>query len=174
MADSTSIDLEGVYAGDRVAIGDAIRELQRAIGYEVESPVIRPQDGEWHYYTPIWSSASNPQPSLGNGTLTGLFSRVGRVVHFKIQFSAGNNTTFGTGVWSFQLPFRGPFQFRAMGSALAFDSGTNFRVGMTYLTAAQTCSVVFDSDTNVVQATQPFTWANGDALYIEGTYDAAP
>jgi hypothetical protein len=152
----------GVNAGDINLLGSNGRIYEAAYASGM---------GYWTSYTPTWASAANPQPAIGTGTITGKYTRIGNTVHFKIQVAMGGTTSFGTGVWTFSLPVSGQFQFRALGAAAALDSGTNYRVGMTYLTAAGTCSVVFDSDTNTVQPTQPFVWASGDALYIEGHYD---
>lgn len=128
--------------------------------------------GYWTDYTPTWTG-SGGNPSIGNGTLTGSYSRVGDTVSFKIQLVIGSTTTLGTGTWHFTLPVTGTFVHRAMGAAGLLDSGTGYQTGMAYLSAAGTCSAVFHGDTDLLRATGPVAWATGDNVYIEGSYQAA-
>lgn len=58
---------------------------------------------EWTDYTPTWVT-SGTQPSIGNGTLKGRWTRVGGLIHLRISMVAGTTTTFGTNAWSFGLP----------------------------------------------------------------------
>lgn len=54
-------------------------------------------------YTPTWTS-SGTAVALGNGTLTGHYLKIGKLVFYSISLVAGSTTTFGTGTYNFALP----------------------------------------------------------------------
>lgn len=60
--------------------------------------------GEWTPFTPTWSSVSNPQPSIGNGTVKGRCRRDGSVGFVRYHIKVGTTTTFGTNEWRLSLP----------------------------------------------------------------------
>lgn len=60
--------------------------------------------GAWTPYTPVWTS-SGTAPATVNGSLVGFYAKVGRLVTAKIAMYSGSSTTFGTGYYSFSLPF---------------------------------------------------------------------
>src|SRR5579864_7885838 len=59
--------------------------------------------GAWASYTPSWTGSST-NPSLGNGSLTGRYTQIGKVVLFSVVLTAGSTTTYGSGFWTFTLP----------------------------------------------------------------------
>ena len=58
--------------------------------------------GAWTTYAPTWTSSTNP--SIGNGTLSGRYRRIGKTVDIVVTMAAGSTTTFGAGAYSFSLP----------------------------------------------------------------------
>lgn len=54
-------------------------------------------------YTPVWT-ATVTNPSIGNGTLSGRYSRSGGVVTVSGQIVIGSTTTTGSGIWRISLP----------------------------------------------------------------------
>ncbi|MEU0831304.1 hypothetical protein [Streptomyces sp. NPDC005969] len=60
--------------------------------------------GAWTTYTPTWTAATT-NPSIGNGTLTGRYMKVGRTVTVSLLLIPGSTTTLGSGVYLFGLPF---------------------------------------------------------------------
>lgn len=54
-------------------------------------------------YTPVWTS-DGVQPVLGNGTLTGSYSKVGQLVVAQFELVVGSTTTFGSGNYTFSVP----------------------------------------------------------------------
>lgn len=62
------------------------------------------QQGAWTSYPVTWTS-SGTAPAKGNGTLVGYYSKIGRQVTVKIEFNSGSTTTFGTGYYTWSLPF---------------------------------------------------------------------
>lgn len=61
------------------------------------------QQAAWTSYTPTWSSTGTAV-ALGNGTIVGYYSKVGRLVTVKISLDTGSTTTYGTGNYTFTLP----------------------------------------------------------------------
>ena len=59
----------------------------------------------WVTYTPVWTSGGTA-PAIGNGTLAGRYSITGKTVNVIINMIAGSTTTFGTGSYTFSLPFQ--------------------------------------------------------------------
>jgi hypothetical protein len=59
---------------------------------------------EWQNYTPVWT-ASTTNPTLGSATLGGRYSLVGKICHVEGELATASNTNFGSGTYSFTLPF---------------------------------------------------------------------
>ena len=57
----------------------------------------------WTTYTPVWST-SGTSPSLGDGTLKGLWRRAGDSMEIIIRLTFGSTTTPGTGNFQFSIP----------------------------------------------------------------------
>lgn len=53
-------------------------------------------------YAVTWNGTS---VSLGNGSLNGRYMLIGKWCVATVEFIAGSTTSFGTGAWSFSLPF---------------------------------------------------------------------
>lgn len=71
---------------------------------EVEVPGVGAAIGDWNSYTPAWTSYSNPQPALGNGSIGGRWRRVGDSLECCIFIRTGTTTTYGTDDWFFSIP----------------------------------------------------------------------
>lgn len=59
--------------------------------------------GDYATYSPSWTAAS-VNPTIGNGTLTARWTRVGRQIHYLGTLALGSTSNGGTGVWSMSLP----------------------------------------------------------------------
>lgn len=59
--------------------------------------------GAWTSYTPTMT-ASTTNPTLGNGTLVGAYTKVGRSVTVRIHYIFGSTSTAGSGNYSWALP----------------------------------------------------------------------
>lgn len=130
----------------------------------------------WTSYTPVWTS-SGSAPGLGNGTLTGAYVQVGKIVHFRIRLRAGSTTTFGTGSFRFTLPVETIAVFSGAGevigqAALLDNSDPQRYIRHAYTFSETICSLVDEAGAAVTN-TVPFTWASLDNLSIVGTYEAA-
>jgi hypothetical protein len=126
--------------------------------------------GVWAAYTPAWTAAVNP--AIGNGSLTGRFVRIGRMITVHIRMRAGTTTTFGTGNWVFSLPTG----TRAAGS-LDLVSGTSLTFDDS--TTSVSNSIVFSDTTGASGTIQtpwnsafPMAWTNLDVMSIDFAYEA--
>lgn len=128
-------------------------------------------DYERGTYTPTWTG-SVTNPAIGNGTLSGTYVKIGRLVHVDILMQTGSTTTYGSGVWSFSLPFTATSTAGA-GVVSALDSGTANRVGAVQILTTTTIGMVSDGGGNNWGALIPQTWANGDYLKASISYIAA-
>lgn len=121
-------------------------------------------------FTITWKGATT-DPTLGNGTNTFKYQRIGRALKIHGRITMGSTTTFGSGVYSFLLPLSGvTADGYCVGSAYALDSGTALRAGVA--TIADGASAIFinsDAAVNFWQPTLPQTWANGDELRFDIT-----
>lgn len=112
-------------------------------------------------YTPVWT-ASVANPTLGNGTLTGRYYRLGKQVRAIIKLQFGTTTTGGTGTWSFSLPFTANTSVGGNGIATLIKAGGNNYVASTLLATVTTFITIFNASANNVDANNPFVWANLD------------
>lgn len=127
----------------------------------------------WTSYTPTWSGTGTP-PSIGNGTITGKYKKIGRMVTVSIGMLVGGTTTFGTGTWTFSLPFNSVNTFPyETGAVLCLDNGTSYFVGTAKIDTATTLSCYYNTGGTIDRDT-PFTWAagSGDYLLVTLTYES--
>lgn len=131
----------------------------------------------WESWTPTLTNLT-----LGNGTVTAKFQRVGRTIHYRFEFKMGSTSAVGSGP-QFSLPVQPHADYvdiaSPIGSCFLRDAGTATFHGSVRYRATGIGEVVTAGDlTNGVQAvsaTAPFTWAgaNEDRITAIGTYEAA-
>jgi len=127
------------------------------------------EEGTW---TPSLSNFT-----LGNGILTGQYTKIGNIVHITFRLDAGSTTTFtGSADGISGLPFS---------NALASNTGyltasnpSNNWFGFTQQYSTGTASnylqwVTSSSNHQVGSATQPFTWGSSTIMRFNMTYRAA-
>src|SRR5262245_308636 len=97
-------------------------------------------------YTPTWS-ATGTAPSLGNGSIQGKYWRLGRLVLYRLVFTAGSTTTFGSGAWLFTLPFTAADAL-GNGSVIMKDNSAGLiKLGASFYASVSALSVTYDGDT---------------------------
>jgi hypothetical protein len=139
--------------------------------------------GAWTAYTPTWTS-NGTAPAIGNGTITAAYTQIGKTVHFRMDFTFGSTTTFGSGTaYRFSLPVAakalstnhginvggyfedaGVTAYAPVGARMASGSTTNFELLHVSGTGG---------GAGVISPSTPFAWGNGDFIRIYGTYEAA-
>jgi hypothetical protein len=122
-------------------------------------------------YTPTITAASGGF-SLGNGTLTGYYSKRGDEVAVYIKFVFGSTSNAGTGAWDISSPIAARTEIEPTGTCLMLDSGTAYRTGISRHRIDGTARIqaFIDSATAAVGSATPITWATGDEMYIAIRY----
>jgi hypothetical protein len=116
-------------------------------------------------WTPTLSGSGS---AVGNGTLTGTFSRSGQVVTFTIRFFLGSTSTIGSDV-TFPLP---DF-IRNMGiTAMLNDATVAAYVGGVWPVTGGIRMMKGDLSA-FVGTSNPFTWVAGDEITVQGSYGTA-
>jgi hypothetical protein len=121
-------------------------------------------------YTPSWT-ATSVNPAIGNGSITGSYSKHGKIVKFEILITMGSTTTFGSGAWRLTTPSAmSSTPVTNLFTALLTDTGTaNYpAVGLALTTT--TFELWTHAAANQVFSTQPHTWASTDVLRVTGWY----
>lgn len=125
-------------------------------------------------YNPTWSTVTGAQPSIGNGTLTGEWTRVGDLVTFTIRLTFGSSSNAGANSWQFTLPSTPVGRTSFSGTVYDVSSdATHAIVGVT-----DTNKVVMRRSPGTgalvgMGQSAPFTWATNDTLEMTGTYRVA-
>jgi hypothetical protein len=175
-------DLISATAADtpaRLAVGANTAPL---VADSTQSTGLRWDNDAWTSYTPVWTT-SGTAPSLGNGSIAGVYKQRGKVVDFRMYMVAGSTTTFGTGNFFFSLPVNAALQsvgsLVSQGWAYDVSAGRYFYVtvdtgdSVSKMTIRTLNSSATDAYLNTVTATAPMTWASTDTIWIQGTYEAA-
>ena len=163
--------------------------------YETDTDQIRTYNGSawkvtgaapWTSFTPVIAGLG--APTVGNGTITGEYCRVGDTVHVYIRLVVGSTTTFSTTSTVFQVPSAvvpAPGS-RHLGNVSYFDQSTSVYVpGACETNSGATGIALQWFITNAVgtaerwaqltTTVQPFAFTNLDEIILSITYrtDAA-
>lgn len=130
--------------------------------------------GIWSTYTLAWTAATT-NPAIGDGILEGRYTLIGNTVHVNIYMYAGSTTTFGTGVWSFSLPFTAANISGHYGGTLIMrDSGIRsyIRIADITPTAAVVTNFIEDqTNSYTIDASTPFAWGKDDYLRLNLVFE---
>jgi len=137
----------------------------------------------WRSFTPLWTDATT-DPVIGNGTLKGVYRRVGDSAQVKVLMVAGTTTTFGSGGgWRFSLPLglsmdRTSDKINEAGG-FAYPNGFGWIFSPTSAQRQALFIGVEGSDTDdviafrtggsTIDANEPFVWTTGDSVTFEYT-----
>lgn len=141
----------------------------------------------WTSYSPTWTT-SGTAPAIGNGSLTGAYQQLGKTVFFRIRFTAGSTTTYGTQAWQFGLPVAAHSYYTTASTNQSFpgagymeNSGVlgynavgafmNATLGASKFAITVVASAA--SAVDLVSSSVPFTWGTADYISFGGTYQAA-
>lgn len=120
-------------------------------------------------YTPTWTGAS-ANPSIGNGTLTGYYVKIGRLAVVHIIIAAGSSTNEGTGAWFLTTPYNVDTDYgnTVCGIATYYDSSASaFYTGIVTINETGGSSKVQARTSNAAPST---VWGSGAPVTI-GTDD---
>lgn len=165
---------------DYSAIQTAVNALITALGGGSANQVLQAVDSthvQWggapSTYTPSWLS-SGVAPALGNGTITGRYIQIGKLVYVQIKLTIGSTSTFGTGSYFFDLPVGAHAADAYNVTVQAFDtSGSAFYAGSARPNGGSVLPITLAAPVGDYNANVPFTWAVGDTLTLTMVYEAA-
>lgn len=135
--------------------------------------------GAWQSWTPTWTNLT-----IGNATQTAKYKQIGKTVHFYIDIVLGSTSSVSTTA-DFTVPVTavsrdGLATTQPYGIARYFDtSASATALGFCFYKSTTTAVPhYFAVSGSLVSSggftsTAPFTWATGDNIHIQGTYEAA-
>jgi hypothetical protein len=167
------------YTGNTSGFFIPVNDSGNTTTYKVTRETLLGSQIPWSAYTVTWSSQSNPQPVLGNGTITGYYTTIGKTVFVRVKLNWGTTTSGGTGDWRFSLPVNAAssdgiqFPCSMLNNGFAWYQGT---VNGTYTGSVDKSSIISQSNGGVnsseaVTNSHPFTWGNLDSLQFNGSYE---
>lgn len=128
---------------------------------------------DWESYTPVWTAGSS-NPTLGNGTITGLWGRSGKNIEGTLRLTVGSTTTFGSGTYYFSIPSEYSIDSiqsakGVFGYAYIFNNNlrsTNTFAGVIPLSNTNTFRLDFFPGGGSVAQGSPITLEDGDVIVI--------
>ena len=131
-------------------------------------------------FTPVWVS-SGTAPALGNATLTGRYAQIGKQVHCYGRIVFGSTSTFGSGTYKFGLPVlaaANAVNSRVGGPVELFDTSASATgLGRAQITDnnrfAANYGATYLGTLTAIGPAAPWTWATGDIVAWNLTYEAA-
>jgi hypothetical protein len=134
--------------------------------------------GAWQAYSVAWT-ASTTNPAIGNGTMTGRYALTGKTCHVSIKIVPGSTTTFGSGTYTFNVPFASSNDTVEYGGFARLSSGGNVYIGQSAIGAnVNTFNATFPQSGSPalganMSPTAPTTFASGNLLRLQLTYQIA-
>jgi|10_taG_2_1085330.scaffolds.fasta_scaffold28741_2 hypothetical protein len=132
--------------------------------------------GDYEAFTPSWTNVT-----LGSGaTNAGFAAEINELVFFEIGLVLGSSSSIGGSI-SFAVPVGTAAStinpWGPIGTAICIDvTGGVYAqclltlVGQTVYMHALLTSGTYGTRALNVNATRPFTWADGDKIYLQGMY----
>ena len=122
-----------------------------------------------------WTPSSRTGVTIGNGTETSRYVKVGRTVMFSYLFSLGSTSAI-TGDFTFRLPFDIAREQSCNAHLTDFATGTFSGIGLLannlcYVRAINAAGTY--GNTQALSATVPFTWGTSDYIVVAGLYEAS-
>lgn len=130
--------------------------------------------GAWTSYTPTLGGTGW---AIGDGTISGVYCQIGKVVHFSANVTFGSTSTYGSAAATITLPITAKDTQRYAINARCGDASTGNVYQLAVYPSSTTVVVLRTIGTDGIGAqvisTAPFTWATTDTIRINGTYEAA-
>lgn len=123
---------------------------------------------DWQTFTPAWT-ASTTDPTIGNGTITGAWRRVGDSVEILGYILWGSTTTNGSGAHYFGFPSGVVMDTAKLVGATAQNNTLGWATYHNSGVAVLPMSVVWDTTTRVYFN----VWQNSAAIAVQGQFSDA-
>lgn len=150
-----------------------------AQGQVLTADIMNQIGAAWETWTPTLTGMS-----IGNGTVTGRYGRIGKNIFCKLDIIFGSTTTM-TGPLDISPPFTAQSNYGFLGeisgSVLCRDVSANQYYVMNLIVISTTTfrvtRLIQNGPTEVgigdISATTPMTWAVGDFITMQFMYEAA-
>lgn len=145
-----------------------------ATGDTVTSTDLNTIAGAWDTYTPTISGTGW---ALGNGTISGRWKKIGRLIVARVEIVFGTTSTYGTGALAVSLPTTAAWIGTPGGQGIAIDTGTEtfplvINIGVNFEPQCINASTTYGNFDNVTSTT-PHTWANTDVIRFTAMYESS-
>jgi hypothetical protein len=166
-----------------VSCGNFDAVLSTGAGYTWSLPTARtdsrPTLGTytaWTTYTPTFSAATGG--TIGNGTIAGRYTQIGKLVTLSIYFTFGSTTDQGSGQFKFTTPVAASASTYGFfgGIALGNQPGQAAYTGLVGFAGDANHVVIFAVGVDTVGGwgiNQPAAWSTGEEIRLSITYEAA-
>lgn len=131
------------------------------------------EGGAWTSWTPTWTNLS-----VGNGTVSALYYRAGRLIVWKLKLTFGSTTSV-SGAIRFSLPVAAStgVEFdNTFGTFVDATGSRHFSISQSISTTVLQANMVNSVGGYVVQvvtsSTEPFTWTTNDQIFYSGSYES--
>lgn len=141
----------------------------------------------WTAFTPTWTAATT-NPAIGNGTISGAYCQINKMVVARYSIVAGSTTTYGTGDYYVSLPVSASSAYArgdAVGTGILNDNNNDdYVVTVCFADATKlaffvpkavytSISTADDIRAQTWQYNRPFVFGNTDSIRFSITYQAA-
>ena len=126
-------------------------------------------------YTPAWT-ASTTNPVIGNGSISGIYQRINKLIVGQIFIVCGSTTTYGTGFYRFSVPFAIGNNNVTMANLQLLDGSAGYAayIGMGIPVTPGGTTVEFRTHgAGTFTPTVPITLGNTDQIRVQFIYEAA-
>lgn len=137
----------------------------------------------WWFIGNSWESWTPTFSNLSGGTLDyAKYHKFGKTVHYRIKYTLGSAGVAGDVLFSLPVVEATDYSqtgVEPMGQVVLRDAGTAVYTGQVVWVSAETAAIrrgaVTGSSISILTltASNPFTWASGDQILVEGRYEAA-
>jgi hypothetical protein len=125
-------------------------------------------------YTPTFGDITGGAGTLGDGTLTGRVSKVGKTVTAFALLVWGTTTSVPNPASSIYITLPSTATGDAVGVFRLLEAGVQHHVGAAYLnTTTRVCFLNQGNTTSGISGTTPFVFAAGDQIAMQITYEEA-
>lgn len=126
-------------------------------------------------YTPAWT-ASTTNPAIGNGSISGYWSRINKLIIGQIFIVCGSTTTYGTGFYRFSVPTNISAQMSTMANLQLLDGSAGYAayIGAGIPVTPGGNTVEFRTHgAGTFTPTVPITLGNTDQIRVQFIYEEA-
>lgn len=126
-------------------------------------------------YVPVWGS-DGTQPAIGNGTITGRYCQLGKLVLVWVEMLLGSTSTIGTSTYNWTMPadFQTGVTYTPFGNATLLDASTStLHSGTVVAVSTGTLVTVYNESSARWSASVPVVPASGDRYQIQAIFEAS-